>query len=49
MLRDLGHYRVAKGSKAVHPMGNPMSHMTHIGLNFPPRELRLSQVIVTFA
>ena len=27
---------VAQSSKAVHPMGYPISHSTHIGLNVPP-------------
>ena len=27
---------VANGSKAVHPMGHPMSHSTQSGLSWPP-------------
>ena len=33
---NLGHYGVSESSQSVHPGGNPMSHSTHIGLNFPP-------------
>ena len=33
LLRDYG---VPEASKSVHPMGNPISHSTHIGFNFPP-------------
>jgi hypothetical protein len=32
-LRDDG---VAEGSKSVHPLGNPMSHSTHVGFSCPP-------------
>ncbi len=31
-LRDYG---VSKGSKAVHPGGNPISHSTQLGFNAP--------------
>ncbi len=27
---------VPKGSEAVHPRGNPISHSTHVGFNAPP-------------
>ncbi len=27
---------IAKGSKSVHPIGQPISHSTHCGFNFPP-------------
>jgi hypothetical protein len=33
---DLGHYAISEGSKSVHPMGNPISHSTHVGFNSPP-------------
>ena len=30
-LDDLGDDGISKGSKAVHPMGKPMKHSTHLG------------------
>ncbi len=32
---DLGHDGVSEASQSVHPMGNPMSHSTHIGFSRP--------------
>src|SRR6185503_436653 len=32
---DLGDDCVSKGSKSVHPAGNPISHSTHVGFNGP--------------
>src|SRR5210317_652254 len=32
---DLWDDAVAEGFKAVHPVGNPMSHSTHVGFNAP--------------
>jgi hypothetical protein len=32
---DLGDDGVAEASKSVHPVGNPMSHSTHVGFNCP--------------
>ena len=32
---DLGDYGVSEGCKAVCPVGNPMSHSTHVGFNAP--------------
>ena len=37
MLGLLGDDGVSKGSKAVHPVGNPMSTSTHPGFNCPGR------------
>ena len=37
MLGLLGDDGVPKGSKAVHPVGNPMSISTHPGFNCPGR------------
>src|SRR5215831_10516346 len=40
---DLGDYGVAEASQSVHPVGNPMSHSTHVGFRLPPTAvLRLS-------
>jgi hypothetical protein len=36
-LRDDG---VAESSKSVHPSGNPISHSTHDGFNFPRMAFR---------
>jgi hypothetical protein len=33
---DLRNYGISEGSKSVHPLGNPMSHSTHVGFNAPP-------------
>jgi hypothetical protein len=33
-LRDDG---ISEGFKSVHPGGNPISHSTHVGFNFPVR------------
>jgi hypothetical protein len=49
-LRDLREEGVAEGGKTVHPMGNPISHSTHVGFNapalgggeLPPRSSRLT-------
>ena len=27
---------VSEGSQSVHPIGNPISHSTHVGFSFPP-------------
>jgi hypothetical protein len=35
-LGDLGDEGVSEGSKSVHPVGNPMSHSTHVGFRLPP-------------
>jgi len=32
----LWDYGVSEGSKSVHPVGNPMSHSTHVGFKCPP-------------
>jgi hypothetical protein len=32
---DLWDYGVSESSQSLHPMGNPMSHSTHIGFNCP--------------
>ena len=34
-LRDLRDDGVSEASKAVHPVGYPMSHSTHVGFNRP--------------
>ena len=34
-LGDLGDYGVSEGSEAVHPIGNPISHSTHVGFSCP--------------
>ena len=33
---DLGDYGVSESFKSVHPLGNPISHSTHIGFSRPP-------------
>jgi hypothetical protein len=35
MFGDLGDYGVSEDSESVHPVGNPISHSTHIGFNIP--------------
>jgi hypothetical protein len=35
-FRDFRDDGVAKALKAVHPIGNPISHSTHSGFNRPP-------------
>jgi len=35
MLGHLWDYGVSKGSKSVHPVGNPISHSTHVGFSCP--------------
>jgi hypothetical protein len=35
VLGDLGDYGVSEGSKSVQPVGNPMSHSTHVGFSGP--------------
>ena len=32
----LRNYCVSETFKSVHPIGNPMSHSTHVGFNWPP-------------
>src|SRR4029077_18866706 len=34
-LGDLRHNGISERGKAVHPIGNPISHSTHIGLSRP--------------
>jgi hypothetical protein len=34
-LGDLRDEGVSEGSKSVHPVGNPMSHSTHVGFKLP--------------
>ena len=36
VLDHLWNYGVSEGFKSVHPVGNPMSHSTHVGFNAPP-------------
>ena len=36
LLNNLGDDGVSKSSKAVHPVGYPMSHSTHSGFREPP-------------
>jgi hypothetical protein len=36
VLDHLRDYGVSEGFKSVHPVGNPMSHSTHVGFNAPP-------------
>ena len=33
---DLRHNGISEGSNSVHPAGNPMSHSTNSGFNWPP-------------
>ena len=35
-FRDLRNYGVSEGCKSVCPIGNPISHSTHVGFSFPP-------------
>ena len=35
-FRALRNHTIAEASKTVHPVGNPISHSTHLGFNCPP-------------
>jgi len=35
VLGHLGDYGVSEGPQSVHPLGNPMSHSTHVGFSCP--------------
>lgn len=36
------YYGVSEALKSVHPIGNPMSHSTHVGFSRPPTEVSKS-------